>query len=198
MPGETEPKVWLWKIGPHGKGTARWVPLSELEPEVRRRIEAVGLDPERWPEPMRLRRERFLAHVAKGAPAFAIARGELPEGAAAILIRDPAAPIERLVVVSERTVDDEVLALAEGTLRQEEIHVPAPPSRRVLTVFTDRRVRIETSRAVHWVSFRMDFFSERRRKHTDRLIAWAAGAPEVELPGIGRARLVRTPQGRWP
>src|SRR5688572_5782071 len=76
------------------------------------------------PEERRAMRERTADGVPPGA--VAVVDGELPGGAAVLVIRDPASPTPRLLVVSGAAMDDVALFLGSAVLGEDEERVPEP------------------------------------------------------------------------
>lgn len=148
----------------------------------------VGTLPADAPEHLR----RWHASVLRGKPAIAVVDHELPGGALAQVIRDPASQTPRLLVVSRRTVDDEALLLAQFLLRQSEINRPEVSERRVISVWRDRRYTVEVSGRVETGVFNFTYLRPAgERVEADGLLARAAAIGLTNVPGIGRAALVR-------
>jgi hypothetical protein len=101
--------------------------------------------------------------------AILLASEPLPDGAIAQVIRDPAATEPRLLVVSAESLDDEVLALATYILRQSEINTPDVRARREITIWRDRRYRVDEAGPVREGAFNF---------------TWLAGAMDDESKGV--------------
>lgn len=134
--------------------------------------------------------KRWLASVRRGRPAVLVAADPLPDGAVAQVIRDPAAEHPRLIVVSRGEVDDEVLALAQLILTRSEMNTPDLPARREITVWRDRRYRVQEGGSVRDGSIDFTWLAPGKDDEAKGLSALAARAGRPAKVGSVRGTLV--------
>lgn len=115
---------------------------------------------------------------------FGFVDGQLPDGAAAVIVRRPGARMGRLVVFGTSTISDLAFSLSLHALREDEDEAPHPGSPRLIKVWPDQRVQDpDGTRQMHYVipaTVRGD-------------AVWLLGARELErvvIPGIGEVRIV--------
>lgn len=131
---------------------------------------------------------RWHASVSRGRPAVLLADAPLPEGAVARVVRDPAAPEPRLIVVSREGLDDELLALALHALRQSEINTPELSTAREIVLWRDRRVRVIEGQAVREGRLPFNWLAPGLHRESDALLRRAAsgetGARRGGIDGV--------------
>lgn len=121
---------------------------------------------------------------------LALVAGQLPDGATAILIRDPSSPSRPIIVLSEQAAGD-ALALGVAALTEDIQYLPSPRSHRVLRITPDRRVLADEAGRTRDTGIRLpETGAASDRTLTGQLLGRATSVATVELPGIGRARLL--------
>lgn len=188
VPKENPPVLKVW-LQPDGSIEAEVTQEEALEPKLREQLRRYGpgSDPDTWPEPMRRAREMF----ERGEPAYALVPGELPGGALAQIERDSNADYPRLIILSDRHLDPDVLVQARAALFRDEMEVPDAPQRRVLTLTPQGNIRVQVgSRAVAPDRpLEIKQFGSKKPR-IDKLLARLRTAAQRELPGLGAARVV--------
>ncbi len=141
---------------------------------------------------------------SRGAPTYAIADHFIDENVLAVIVRDPgtapgckrgtepAAEHVRMIIVPADACDDTPACFGEATLRQDEMRLFNAPARRVLTIFADRRVRLETTddsgaACVRWRQSTVTVYNVRNNtmRRIRRLTA-EVGAEEITRVGTIR------------
>lgn len=145
------------------------------------------MNPEHSSDP---RIRAWYASVKLGEPAYAVSEAALPENAAAIVIRDPGSPTPRLIVISQRSVDDVVLGMARHALRVSETGYPTISHKRTIVLWADQRFRVTTEEGTRQGNFEFSWLSPDRHKISKQLLARATGTRMTALPGIGSVRTV--------
>ena len=194
MADDAIPHVFLEVDEKTETATMRW-----LEPAEVRALtdEQFGVDapvpdlrkPETLSEPVR----RFQKIMSEGGPVYAVVDGPLGENVLAQVIRDPSAPDPQLIVLSEASVDDEVIRFAGLAWLDDAMNQPEIAERRVLSLMGDQRIKLETPAGVSWRDFapKTANRAEDQSSQTRQLLARAAKAPKVEVNGVGQVRIVR-------
>jgi len=172
----------------------RFVHSEDISDEKRAQLsQSVG------PAAKSLRRfERFLRPEE---PAYAVAQGALPHDALAQIIRDPASPTPRVVVVTAENVNDAILNGARATLIIDEIRLPDATAKRIITILQDWTLRYDTPEGVTFRDPKVEFFyadpveGPKRKEKTKILLQRAANGVEAVLPEIGAIRIVPSRRG---
>lgn len=133
---------------------------------------------------------RWLASARRGRPAVLVAADPLPEGAIAKVVRDPAAEHPRLLVVSRAGLDDEVLALAQFILMQSEMNTPELATRREITIWRDRRYRVEEGGTTRDGAFDYTWLVPGKDDEARAVTALASRAGRPAIIGHTRGMLV--------
>ncbi len=138
--------------------------------------------------------DRWQACFRQPKPVFAVLDGELPHRSQAWLIRDLKREPSRLIIFSAAALDAELLHRAWGLFLADEFWHPELPSRRVLRLDLDGRVRNEMDGSVE-----MDVEAEGAcapwpiRKFV-RLFQLRTQGGCLEVPGIGSVRVLELPE----
>lgn len=138
-----------------------------------------------------LERDAEAASLGAGSVRFAITTAELPGGAVAIVVRDPSSRTPRLVVFSERTLDDAAFVLADMALRRDEQIHARNGERRVLLVARDQSVRSGAGADLGALGLQNVFSGSRH--FAARLLDDARAQPETFIAGVGNVRVVSSP-----
>lgn len=111
-------------------------------------------------------------------------------GAVARVVRDPEIDARGIVVLSRRAFDDDALFLASSALELDARRFPLVADCRVLSVWGDGRVTSDADGYVGSVDLSI-MPDEPTTGVLEYLLARAAGDSTVEIPRIGRARLLK-------
>jgi hypothetical protein len=169
-----------------GVGHARTRQFQDLSPKEQTALKWFA-DPANSPNALV---RAWDASVKRGPPAYAVSKSNLPEGAAAYVIRDPASATPRLILVSESSVDDVVLAMAQHALRVSETGYPTISQRRTIALWKDQRFRITSEDGTREGRLDFNFMAPERRKEANKLLARAASARQTSLRNVGSVSLV--------
>lgn len=171
------------------------LPGTEGDPELQARL-AEAARQQRDPK-WQARMETMRAIMERGEPAAALVHGPLPHGADAIVIRDPAAPEPRLVVLAEEACSFACITLGCSGLRSSELRTPDVPRRVEIALWLDGRVRIEDAegRVREWTQV-WRYVGGEQPKREREFLARFDNVAHVDLPGIGSARVA--PSYRYP
>lgn len=124
-------------------------------------------------------------------PQLAVAFGNLPGGARALVIRDPSAPGQPVIVVSRATVHAHALFLAHAALREDARRQPRTLVRRRLNVFPDGSVVAEAAGTPERFKVRVSPEDAGGQDLLGQLTRSAASVTAVHIPEVGAATLLR-------
>ena len=147
------------------------------------------------------RQERLHAVVGRGLPLVAVQREPLPDGAVALVISDPAIATGRMIVVSETTLSDDVLARARHALLTHELRPESDAETAQLTLWADGRVRTKTAAATTESSPDVRLFNQKRKAWAQAIIDELPQVPPSRITGLGTVRVInlstlrRSPRG---
>jgi hypothetical protein len=136
----------------------------------------------------------FTAAAQDGSAAesimLAIVDDAFAPGAVARVVRDPGNEIRGIVVLSMRTFDDRALFFASSALELDIQRLPSVAEFRVLWVWEEGRVTSDVDGYIGLVDLSL-MPSEPSTGVLEYLLARAAEESTVEIPQIGRARLLK-------
>lgn len=124
-------------------------------------------------------------------PQLAVVPGNLPGGAHALVIRDPSAPGQPLIVVSRATLHVHALFLAHAALREDARRQPGTVGRRRLNVFPDGSVVAGTAGTPERFSVRVPPMDAGRQDLLGQLTRSATSVTAAHIPEVGPATLLR-------
>jgi hypothetical protein len=124
--------------------------------------------------------------------------GPLPNGAPALLIRDPDAHPDRLIVLSDLGLDDRLLYRALDDFTADEFRTPDHAGRRVVPVAREAPI-FDPSASVDpaWEDLARVRVRDQTLARTDVLRRRMPDLPPFDVPGIGPVRVLLTSQ-TWP
>jgi hypothetical protein len=143
-------------------------------------------------------RQRLAALVAahqKGAAAFAVASGQTMGGAIAIIVRDPSAPESRLVIFNEDHLTEEVAITAPQVLVRDEVEVPSISDARRITIFGDRKMRLDVAGTTKWRGLGMGVANLAGTSYSDMIKGLRPSGRPYTVNGVGVVMLVRPGNG---
>jgi hypothetical protein len=186
-----------------GTASLRITPAGELDAERRAEI-SHSANPANWPKDRRKTWEAMQRVSARGAAAYAVADHFIRDNVLTVVVRDPCPssmqagtePI-RMVIVPADARDDTSACLGEATLRQDEMAVFNAPARRVLTMFVDRRVRLDTTddagaASIMWRQSTTKLYNI-ANSTMSRVRRLTAEVEAEEMAGIGTIRVAPPP-----
>lgn len=138
--------------------------------------------------------DRFAKVVRRGAPALAVMpSANLPAPWIAMVVRDPASPTPRLIVLPDKGPTDRTLSLAQGALQLDEMKHLDITTRRVMRVHPDGRVQVSLAGGEEWFSSLVEehVSNPQEDRTVRRLLSGQANAERVEIPDVGEVRLMR-------
>lgn len=154
----------------------RFYRMDEIDPEIADRIRRHMGAPE------------FLRQAAaaegRAALQYGIARGTLPGGAIAAVVREPGPSGARMIVVPEQTVTDRALSLARLALAEDEREAPEVESRRVLLVWNDQRVQGPAGEK------KMEYRIPAAHRQDFVELLRARRSAEIQVPDVGPVQMV--------
>jgi diadenosine tetraphosphate (Ap4A) HIT family hydrolase len=164
---------------PSSDEAPQWIRREDVDPDIARRIQEHMASPEFIHQAERSERLARTAPVVLG-----FSSTPLPGGAVAVVIRDPGAHHQRLLVFFEQSVTDHAISLGRLALMQDEEQLPEPGARRVLFVGTGQQVEIAGKvRQMHF------HVSPTDRGDARALLTLPRSAP-IAIPEVGNVRIV--------
>jgi hypothetical protein len=153
-----------------------------------------GMSPEQRRE-MRRRTERKGANAnthrnTEPSIAVAVTSDVLPENVASIVVRDPASPTPRLLVLSRGNLTDRALFLAVGALAWDEQQHPSTTAPREVRIMLDGRA-VSLSDGMQQQIQLPEIPTSRQLWFVNRLRVTSDSVQSLDIPGIGRADLIR-------
>ena len=134
--------------------------------------------------------KRWHASVGRGRPAVLLSSDNLADGAVAKVIRDPEADEPRLLVFASQSLDDEVIALAGYVLRRSEMNAFELTTRREITLWRDRRYRVEEDATIREGTIDFTWLAGGTSEDADAIRALAARAGRKTTIGRLRGTLI--------
>lgn len=118
-------------------------------------------------------------------------RGHMNDAAVKI-IRDPDSPYEALIVLADDKVTDKAYLVADHVLMKDKRAVPAPPSRRVISILPDQTLRLETEGRTRWARsrIRVENVTGTVSKNVLRRLK---NSKTIHVDGIGPVKIVIDP-----
>ena len=183
-PENAERPLFSIKVDGDGRGTVEVTSRGALSPAEESALQRLEAEPR-----VRDFLDRAERVATRGMPIIGLAQS-LPEGALAIVRRDPAAEHSRLLVFDDASLSDGVYLGALSALRFDETMFPEIAAVRTLTIWRDGRMSMASEGRTSWVDF--DIGPDRDRTRIARLFSESvtpAGA--VEARDVGRVQLYR-------
>jgi hypothetical protein len=164
--------------------------LADLPPEERHAVEA---DLRAGPDERERRAARQRAQAQLHPVHYALTPEPFGGDLVALVVRDPAAAVQRVIVLPESSPHDLGPWLGHAALRQDEIRVPEAAERRVLSVHADGHVVVRAGgrEQVRQLNVPPADAVPRMFGTATDVLRWAAEAAREELiPEVGRVRAV--------
>ena len=168
------------------QGGARFVSPGELSKEQIRAVEAHASEIEEETAQRRVRN-------SQSPERYGFVSKPLPDGAVAVVVRDPASPIQRMHLYSEQSFSDLAHILALAALDVDEKQVPTTTERRLLYVFSDQRVRIVASEKAEELQLGVHLTDPNQRVLSGLILRALPQASTMSVRGFGTVRVLPAP-----
>ncbi len=142
--------------------------------------------------------DRWLEVNRRPSPMLALHSEPLRDGAPALLVRDPDANPDRLIVFSDLALDDRLLDRALSDFTADEFMTPDHAGRRVVPVAREAPISDPSASAdPAWEDLARVRVGDRTLARTDVLRQRMPDLPPVDVAGIGPVRVLLASQA-WP
>ena len=159
----------------------RIVPFSKLTEDQQRFVNT---------EAFRERAARLRLVASRGPAPIAVQEEPLAEDAVALVRHDPASPNGRMIVVSEATLTEEVLARARHVLFTHELQPESDLHAAELTLWLDGRVRTSTASGTSEAHRDVRIFNIERRALARAIRKRLPSVAPSTVAGLGTVRVI--------